>query len=69
MSVRPSRTTIACMTNQSLTSAIAAEHRRDLHAAAAASRLVREARAATSPAPARPATTGLRGLIRRTLPA
>jgi hypothetical protein len=57
------------MTNQSLTSAIAAEHRRDLHAAAAAARLAREATSTTSPDSARPAPTGLRGLIRRTLPA
>jgi hypothetical protein len=69
MSVGPLRTTIACMTNHSLTSAIAAEHRRDLHAAAAHSRLVREATTTTPSGSARPAPTGLRGLIRRTLPA
>jgi hypothetical protein len=57
------------MTNSSLTSAVAAEHRRDLHAAAAHARLVREAAAAASPVSARPAPTGLGGLIRRTLPA
>jgi len=69
MSAEPFRTTIACMTNQSLTSAIAAERRRDLHAAAAAARLAREATTPASTESTRPAPTGLRGLIRRTLPA
>ncbi|MGI5130151.1 hypothetical protein ACQEVB_25350 [Pseudonocardia sp. CA-107938] len=57
------------MTNQHLTSAIAAERRRDLHAAAAHSRLVREA-TATEPTPAQqPSAPSLRSLFRRNAPA
>ncbi len=51
---RASRTTIADMTNESLTSAIAAERRRDMIAAAQHARLVREA--TTPPAAPTPAT-------------
>jgi hypothetical protein len=69
MSARPSRTTIAGMTNQLLTSAIATERSRDLQAVAAHARLVREATTPASPDTTPTAPTGLRGLIRRARPA